>query len=269
MPDWLFFSLSFLVSLIIYYYLPDEAKSSIKKFLSAYGFYIGIFIAWLYFRGRWGLVIDDPERWPADMNYATFIFAFVFGLYQIARLWLYENRYKTTQFICNNLSGSCYRRQDIGDWTIFFLGTSGASDNHFVIPWPLPEKIVVVPKNSWDFLGSQMVSTAQVFKRDEYLGVYELPEEVSHFLETDQFARFAKSKVYFGIYSEQLRTEDPEVNWEEGHIIKLNTRINELAKMLGGKMKSVKGFVSDTLSTVDKLRGNKWNKRRAEDAPIE
>lgn len=265
LPDYVVFILIGLIVFIIYYLLPEEIKVPVKKFVGNYGFYIVLLLAWLYLRTVMGLVSESPDSFPANLNRATFFILLALLLYQLVSYFLFEQRYFTTHFVCNNLSGSCARRQDVGDWTIFYLGTSGTSDEKIIVPWPIPQRIVVVPKCAWDFLGNQMVAQSLVSKTD----ILQLPEDVAHFIETDTFGKMRKEEIYMGYWSEKLRTEDPRVDDYESNYKKLNSRINELAKMLEGKLTHVKTFVADTLGTVDRMKGKSWLNRGGGNQPME
>lgn len=255
LPNWVIILIALVAALLIYkYLLPDDLKPKIKAFLSKYGFVIIIVILWLYYRKRWGFIYEDPSRWPANMYYATFLAALLIGIYVVVMLEMYRERYHTYGFISNNVCGSCSRRLDIGKFTVFFIGTSGRSDDHIVLPFPIPQKIVVVPKVSWDFVGSHIVAMSQVFKRD----LSDIPPAVRHFLETDTFAKLAKDEIYYGLWTEKMRAVNPKVNEIEATNTKLNERIAVQEKMLKGKLSETKIFVSDTMATIDKIKGKSW-----------
>ena len=266
MPDSIFFILIALALVLLYSLLPDDVKSITKKFLKQYGIFIILFLFWLYFKSKWGFVYTDPNRWPANMRYATFIAFFVLMIYGMGSWLLYKERYFSTHFICNNIAGSCVRRHDIGDWTIFYIGGSGSSDEKMVFPFPFAQKIVVVPKDSWKHVGSHMVSDCQVRKVDKTesnplgeddnrITALGLPEDITDFLEKDTFGKRALDEVYIGYVSEEFKTDNPGVVKLEEDLRKKDARIAELNKMLLGKMSHVKGFVSDAKAIGDKLSG--------------
>lgn len=250
-PDPLFFIACIVLALILYRFLPDDVKPTIKNAIKTYGIYIVLIIMWIYFKKKWGLVGDDLTRWPANIYYATFIVFLILGIWHLGRLLLYEQRYYTDMFICNGVAGSCARRQDIGDWTVFAIGTSGSSDEKFVLPFPSPQKIVVVPKDAWQYVGSNMVCTTEVFSCD----ILDIPEDVAHYIQTQPMLKGKLDKIYFGIWSEELRTNDPDVDVIESNFKKANSRINELATMLKGKLGHTKAFINDTMGMTDKLKG--------------
>lgn len=254
-PDWMLFLIIAVICFIIYYYLPDEIKEPIKKFGKEYGFYVVLLLAWLYFRDKWGLVSD--HAWISEMKYASFLIGFVLILYFATKSWLYEQRYYTNQLICDNISGSVHRFQELGNignknnWVVFFLGTSGSSDERFVIPWPWAKKLVIVPKVSCQFIGNQIFVKTQVAKVD----ILELPEEVAHFVENDTFGKWCKDELYLGYWSIDIKATDPKYEELEALTKKKDSRINELKAMLEGKLTSTKRFISDTLAMQDKLKG--------------
>ena len=169
LPDWLFFLLCILLAIIIYFYLPTEIKKGVNKILVRFGFYIFLFIVWLFWRTRTTLIYQSPDLWPAYMNRATFWVLFIAFCYFALKSWLYEFRYYTNHFVCDNIHGSCHRFQEIGNpgggennWVVFFLGGAGPSDENFVFPWPWTKKIIVVPKSACQFLGNQIIDRKSV-----------------------------------------------------------------------------------------------------------
>lgn len=254
MPDYLFFIIIGILLIILYRFMPDDIKDGIKKITINYGVYIIILLFWLYFRTKWGYVYENPEKWPGNWMYATFIASFALLLFQSAKWLMYEQRYFTRAVVANNLSGSCNRYQEIGDWIVLFVGTTGSSTEKLVLPFPIPQKLIVVPKVACDYIGEHIVVKSQVFLRS----VFDLPEDVCHFIETDTFARLAINNIYFGLWDEELRTSNPDAKEIESNLVKLNKRVNELTKMLDGKLGTVKGFVSDTMATVDKFKGKSY-----------
>lgn len=261
-PDWLLFSLSAVFLFFVYYYLPEDVKDPIKKGLKSYGIYIVLILFWLYFRNKWGFVSE--HEWIGGMKYATFLIFLVGILYFATKSWLYEQRYYTNQLICDNISGSVHRYQEIGsigsrdNWVVFFLGTSGTSDERFVVPWPWAKKLIVVPKVACEFIGNQIFVRSQVAKAD----ILELPEEVAHFIEHDTFGRWCKDEIYFGLWSIRAKASDPKFEELESTMKKTNSRINELKAMLEGKLTSTKRFISDTLAMQDKLKGKSFFRRQ-------
>lgn len=257
LPDYLLFLFVFIVALVIYYYLPDELKSGIRRFVVGYGFYIVLFLLWLYYRNQWG-VVADYEFW-GQMKYATFLTALVLGLYLGFKMWLFEFRYYTNQAIANNDHGSCHRYHEIGDWAILFIGGSGTSDEKFVFPWPWVKKIWVVPKVAVQFVGNQIFVRSQIDKVD----LFDVPglEEVAEFIGNDPFGRWCKEKIYFGLWDEQVKATNPKYAEIESINKKLNARVNELNTMLKGKLTSTKQFISDTFAMQDKIIGKRWQRR--------
>lgn len=262
-PDWILFVIVLVVALLIYRYFPEDVKRGIKRFLMSFGVWIGLLLCWLYFRGKWGYVYEDPSRWPAGLYYATFIFGFIGLLYFAVKTWLYEHRDATDHFISDNIQGSCARYYERGDWAIFFLGTSGASDDRFVIPWPWMKKIVVVPKVAVQFFGSQILALSQVEKVD----IDDLDEDIADFIENHPFARWKKDNIYAGLFDQELRASNPQYEEIQSKLKKQNDRINELKKMLKGKLGATKEFISDTFAMTDKIMRKPW--RRREEKPSE
>lgn len=263
LPDPIFFLIAIGILGFIYYFLPSDIKDSVKKFLAKSWIYIIGFIFWLYFKGKWGLVSDDPSRWPANMSYASFIIGFLLLLYWGIKSWLYEMRYYTHHFVGDNISGSYTRVQEVGNvaeddsWVVVFLGTSGSSDEKMIFPWPFPQKIAVFPKSTADFLGSQLVAKCQFAKVD----ILEMPEEVHNFIENDSFARWAKDDLWFGIFSTELNASDPKYQSLFNKIVSENSRKNELTTMLKGKLNIVKNFVTDTMAIQEKFKGKSWRQQ--------
>lgn len=270
MPDWLLFIIVIAFFSLVYLFLPPNGKESVKFGIKRFGIFILLGLAWLYFRKKWGFVYEDPARWPANIYYATFILGFLLILYFAFKSWLYKERYETNQVIADNIHGSCSRYQEIGtvgdrdNWVVFFLGTSGMSDDSYVIPWPWPKKILVVPKVACQFVGNQIFIKSQVAKVD----LFELPEDVAHFIETDAFGRWCKDNIYFGLWDIEIKTENPKTVEMESMIIKQNYRINELKEMLKGRLNIFKTFVTDTKAMQDKMSG-KTMFRRNDQRPME
>jgi hypothetical protein len=257
LPDFVTIALAVLVFIIVYHYMPDEAKKKSKMFLWEYGVFVVLFILWLYFRNQWGLVYEHPEAWPGNIRRATFFFGFGALLYFAVKSWLYEFRYYTNHAIADNRSGSCHRFQEVGstgegnNWVILFIGGSGTSDHKFVFPWPWAHEIWVVPKTACQFIGNQILVKSQINKVD----ILDVPEEVNEFIENDTFAKFAKDYIFFGLWDAEIRATNPNVQIIESNVEKLNSRINELKEMLRGKLSVVRSFVSDTMAMQDRLKG--------------
>ena len=156
LPDGVFFLLCGILAVIVYYYLPDEAKKGVKNFIIGYGFWIVMLIFVLYYKNKWGLVRENS--WPGEIHQVYAIAGLVILVVWGATSWLYEQRYKTHHLIADNISGSCHRYEEIQStitditWVVFFLGTSGSSDKNFVIPWPWCQEILVVPKTAFPFI---------------------------------------------------------------------------------------------------------------------
>lgn len=269
-PDWLLIFAVLIIVFVIYKYMPEEAKKATGTFLKAYGFYIALFLIWIYFRKKWGRVYEDPNRWPANIYYATFIIGFVLLIYFAAKSWLYEQRYYTNHLVCDNIQGSVHRFQEIVSdnvsFIVFFLGTSGSSDEKFVFPWPWPKKLLVAPKSACQFLGNQIKVMSQVHKIED---VYDLPEDVRQFIEKDTFAKWCMDNIYFGLWDVENRAKDPKFGDIELLVQKQSARLNEQDDMLKGKLTRTKAFVSDTIATANKLTGKSWSARRESAPPRE
>lgn len=223
--DFWFFVIIGIILIIIYYFIPKELKISINKFLSGYLFWIIIFIVLIYGWSRWGYVRDHD--FPAGWRYAAFLCIFGGMIYLAVNNWLYEHRYNSTHFSSNGCSGSCSLRYDIGKWTIFYLGTSGTSDwKGLVIPWYFPQKICVVPKDSWDFNGSDQISITQTYKKD----IKYLPPKARHKIEQDKRTFFARNnaEIYFGVFSEKLMTDDPKYSEISAEMEETNAAYDKL-----------------------------------------
>jgi uncharacterized membrane protein len=240
--------------------LPDEAKRTVHKFVAAYGIYIIFFVIWLVFRKRWGRIYEVPGRWPAMHYWVTFILAFILLLYWLVLYFFYKQRYLTYHAIANNRSGSCAYYTNKGDWTIFKIGTSGRTDKKIVIPNPVPQEIWVVPRCAWRKLGGQFIIESQIIRKDEL----DMPPEVREAIEEDPLASMKKGNIYFGLWSQKIRAEDPRYDELENKLTKAHDRINELQDMLKGKLKNVKGFISDTMAMQDKMRNKEFKQSRVQ-----
>lgn len=268
-PDWILFILIGVVAIFIYRMLPDDLKGSTKNFLKNYGFYIAIFLLWLYFYNKWGVVAD--YSWIGQMKYATFLALLGIMLYVGFKSWLYEQRYFTNHLFCDNMHGSCHRYQEIGNvgtgvnWVVFFVDGSGSSDDRFVFPWPWSKRLFIAPKVACQFVGNQIFIKSQLLKAE----LIDLPEDVADFIEHDTFGRWCKDNIYFGLWSVELKATDPKFTDIELMLQKSDDRINELKEMLRGKLTTVKGFVSDTMAMQEKLKGKSWVRRDKGNYPQE
>lgn len=275
LPDWLAVVLIIAIAIIIYIFLPPELKDTTRKYAKKYGFFVLIFLIWLYYRKRFGFIYENPTRWPAGMLYGDFMFGLALLLWFSVKSWLYEQRYYTYSFISDNISGSCKRYQEIGSltpgitWIILFIGTSGSSDERFVFPWPWAKKLVIVPKCACQFIGNHIIATSQVSRVLELDNPLEIPEEIKHFLDTDPFAKWCKDEVYFGMWDIKIKSTNPKYEEVEALNKKLNTRINEQNQMLRGKLTTVKAFVSDTMAVQDRLKGGGWGSKKDRTEPRE
>jgi hypothetical protein len=271
-PDWLVFVLGFIILLVIYYYLPDDIKTAIKKFLRSYGIYIIFFLIWIYWHSQTGTIAESPEKWPADLNRASFFVGLGLILFVAFRNWLYEFRFYTHQFIGDNIHGSCHRYEAIGNvggkqsknpWVVAFLGGSGLSDESWVMPWPFIKKIAVFPLSTFELRGNQMISHAK-FEMVTSEELLELDEDVSEFIKNDTFGKWAKDNVWVGYASINKLASDPNYNDLKEELKKKNARITELKLMLTGKMSAVKGFVYDAMGIGKKLKGQEYTPQRTQ-----
>jgi hypothetical protein len=239
---------------VIYVYLPDQIKSAVKGVFLNYGFYIFLIVLVIYGWNKWGYVRDYPNL--ADMHYALFLAISLALLYFAVSSWLFKERYYTNHVIADNVSGSCNRIQEIEGtdgliWVVCFLGTSGSSDEKFVVPWPWCQKILVAPKMCCEFVGNQLLVKAQCPKVD----LYDTDENVCSFIKNDPFGRWCQDEIFMGIAPAEVRTLFPNYRKLEQIIKKQNDRINEQDDMLKGKLTRSKIFISDTMAMTDKLRG--------------
>lgn len=252
-PDGITIAILLVVTIFIYYFLPEEMKYGARKIFATYGVYILLFLLWLYFRNKWGIVAENETI--GQMKLATFMFLLGCLIYFAVVSWLYEFRYYTNHAVANNRHGSCHRYQEVGDWIILFIGGSGSSDQHFVIPWPYVKEIWVVPRVSVQFLGNQIFVLTQL----EKVETLDLPEEeLENAIVFDVFGKWAKHEVYFGIAPEKIKAIYPQYHDLQSLLMKQGARINELKNMLKGKLNTTKTFVSDTLGMTDKFRGKSW-----------
>lgn len=253
-PDWMLFLSVLIIGIIIFLYLEEESKETVKLFFLRYGLYLFVICLLIYGWNRWGVVADHDV---GQMKYALFIGLATLITYFAGVNYLYREQTLTTSFQANGVAGSCSIYYDLGDYTIFYLGTSGKSDfEGFVLPWYFPKRIVVVPKNSWALNGNNLVSTTQVSKCDSLLA---LPEYVMKKLEADSRTYFARSEVYYGLFCEELKTEDPDYHKIESQLLKLQRRNNELSEMLDNKLRNFKEFATDTMAIGDKIGGKRFS----------
>jgi hypothetical protein len=254
-PDIVTFVLFGAILLIIYVWiLPKEMRAPVKKVVGKFWFPLLLIVLWLYFRKRWGMIYEIPSRWPANMYFATFIFGLILILYLIVVYLMYYQRYMTYHAIANNRSGSCSYYDNIGDFTIFKIGTCGRTDKKIVIPYPVPKELWIIPRCAWRKVGGQMLLETKLFKSD----LNDLPEEVKEHIDKDIFSRLAKDEIWFGLWSQKVRAADPKYSEIESMNKKLNDRINELNDMLKSKLKTVKGYINETFAMSDKVKGKTW-----------
>lgn len=266
-PDWILFFIIGIVLIWIYSYLPEEVKGTVKGILIKYGVLIALLIILIYWHGKTGPIYASPDKWPADVNRATFFCGLGALIYVSFLYFWYQQRYHTTFFICDNIKGSCARWLEIGNvagesndpWVVLFLGTAGRSDDHVVLPWPFPKQIVVVPRSTIQFLGNQIVSYSKV-ERCDVDTWSELDEDVHNFLKHDPMAKWVGDQVYYGYAPIDVLSKSPKYRDLLLELEKKNSRINELKEMLRGKLTTTKGFISDTVGMTDKVRGKTpWN----------
>ncbi|MDH3352829.1 MAG: hypothetical protein OEL87_00070 [Nanoarchaeota archaeon] len=231
----------------------DDTKKDVKKFLFEHWIWLLLLGILIYGWKKWGVVAD--HLWVAEMNYALFL-VLLLGLMAFGvKAWTYEWRYNTDQFVGDNIHGSCAKYFLIGDWFVGFLGTAGNSDEKLVFPWPWMKKVVVCHKDSIEFKGNQIIAINQFFKQD----IYPIPSDVKTFIEGHPIAKHC-DEIYFGYFSQQQLAKYPEYSELQDKYLKSNSRKNELDEMLKGKMSSVKGYVTDAVGTIDKLKGKDWRR---------
>lgn len=241
-----------LIVLIVYLSSGDEFKASIKKFVLANFIWILLIGMMIYGWNKWGIVAEHET--VANMKWALFLAIAIGGAYLMIKNWLYELKYNTIPFQANGVYGSCSRYYDVGKYTIFYLGTTGRSlYSGFMINWNWAERLCVVPKVSWDFNGDGIVSTAQVSK---YM-LEQLPSaKARRSIEHDFLTMFARDDIYYGEFSEALRTEDPSVDELESRVTD-GALLETLQKnMIEGKNTIIKKHITDTEAMKNKLKGN-------------
>jgi len=259
MPDWALFLTIFLICLILYFTLvrDEETKTRVKRFLFDYGIWIVALIVLIYGWNRWGTVAESDI---GEMRYALFIVLLAGDLYLLATNFLYRERYHSIFFQADGVSGSCNLYYDAGDYTIFYLGTSGKSDfAGFVFPWYFPQRIVVIPRDSWQFNGNNIVTFIKVKRQDP---IHDVPEAALEIIERDGRTTFARDEIYFGILSEETILREPDQAELIKKIEDLEARNNELSSMLDAKMKKVSGFVSGTEAIKRSLKGQTWRRNQ-------
>lgn len=262
-PDWLLLIFVGLVFILVYRVLDEQTRASVNKFLRNYGFWIVLGIIWIYWRMRTGTIYESPEKWPATLNRADFFIGLAALLYWGVKSWLFEFRYYTNHFICDNIQGSCHRWHRIANvggtgnsYIVLLLGGSGISDEKFCIPWPWIHKIVIVPESSVQFIGNQIVS----FTQAEKVNILDLDEEIYNFIQADTFTRWAKDEIYFGLWNIEAKMQNPELTQIQQNIEKKNATINKYKEMLNGNLSTFKQFVSDTMGITKKLKGDDWRR---------
>jgi hypothetical protein len=110
---------------------------------------------------------------------------------------------------------------------------------------------VIAPKISWNNIGNQIFCRTKL----EHVDLEDLPPHVRHFVEKDTFAKIARDEIYFGIFSEALCTQDPKYDEISALVKKQDYRISMQEKFLKAQTRESQGYISDTLATVDRIRG--------------
>ena len=263
-PDWAFFVCLIILVLGIYLFLIStfpEVKSTLNNVIKKIGLWVVLLGVWLYWRAHSVLVSEMPNDFPATLNRADFFVGLGVIFFLWGASWLYKERYFTSHFICDNVSGSCHRFHEVGNmgdpannWVVFLLGGSGRSDEKMVFPWPFIQRVVVVPKSACEWRGNQIVAHSHVSKTD----LYDLSPEVRNFLENDTFGKWAKENIYCGLWDIKKIAKDPKYSEIEDLMKKLNSRVNELDDMLKGRLTRMKTFLSDTIAMKNKSEGKDW-----------
>lgn len=226
--DTIFIYVSFLlILLIIYISSGTQTKVWFRKILIRYWFFLLIFGFLIYGWDKWGIVSE--HEWIANMKYALFLGISFFMFYMVGRNWIYEFRYNTANMVANGIHGSCALHYDAGNYTIWYLGTTGrfsVDSEGIVFPFPFPNKIAITPKVSWDINGDNYVSITQVMKVD----INEIPNKLKEIIVKDKKTIFARDNVFFGIVSEKIRTDEPKWDELENELKQVNAKYNTLAE---------------------------------------
>jgi len=251
-PDPLFFlGILFLGFCVYRFVLDDDMKANFRILLSRYWFWILLIVVGIYGWRRWGIVADHPNI--AEMNFTLFLVFFFALLYFGGKNFLYEQRYNTNYFIADGIYGSCALRYDVGKYTVFYLGTSGKSDyKSFALPWGIAQRIAIVPKISLHHIGNCVISTAQVFKYD----LAQIDQQARRLIEADGRTWLARDEIYYGEFSEKLRTEDPSVSEIESRITDVNYLNTMQKKIIEDKEITLKKSVTNMAAIQKKLKGD-------------
>jgi hypothetical protein len=255
-----------LIALGLFLWLLSKLGVPIKKlFKPTYIVILILIIVLIWGWDRWGVVADHPS--VSQMKWALFMIIFFGMLYLIGSNFVYEFRYNTTSFVGNGVHGSCALQYDMGKYTVFYLGTCGRfgiNSEGLTFPWPFPNRIAICPRKTWDYNGSNPVSITQ-FQR---VNLGELPAlaGIKKQIEKDWTTIFARDNIFFGIFNERLKVDNPSYDELEKEMKRTNAEYNTMEEDFDDVTSNKEKYSTHT-RTIRKL--NKDENRPISRPPVE
>jgi len=221
-----------------------------RIFKPFYVILIVLIVTAIYGWNRWGIVADHDVgqmRWVVFVGLLTLLF------YSAVTNYFYRERYKAPQFQAHGLSGSCSKAFDIGDYTIFYLGTAGGLSHREgnYIPIPMCQKICILPKEGWDMNSYNFFSDVVVEKIDTLDQLH--PRLKSEIL-GDGTTLLARDEVYFGVYAEPVLTENPKLHEVVEKMKATNVYANAVKDINVDKDAEIKRRVTDQAAIAKKIK---------------
>ena len=195
-----------IVGVYIYsYFLGKEFSVSLLKFSKDYWYWIIPVIILLIF---WHAGQFNPETFFNKRANSALIILVL--LYKIV-VWEFSHlRYKSTRFVADGISGSCWLYYKRGDYVILLLGTID-----YVIPWKFNLKIVVLPRRKVHFMKDNILGKSHIYsfvQPDKITDLNKIPNEAKEFINSHWW--ISKQEVWYGEITQEEKEWEKEI-WEE------------------------------------------------------
>jgi len=268
-PSWFWWALAGATAFIVWVWiLSDDIKKSLLSMFKKHWGVLFVAVAYIYMRAYSGSFGPD-DTFNLKANTYGVMLLFLWG---IAKNFLGLERYKSTQAIADNRSGSCAEYKEVGDYVVLNIGSCDAP----LFPWSWGHETWVVPKRHFNKINNKATASRTQIKIKTNIQRSDLGEvgaKVKDFIEGD--SGYNKENVFYGEFSRDEILSKPI--FKDDELAKLNTSeyenklkdtnrlLNEARAMLKGKTSAIKGFVSD----ADVIRKKAGGGSTIQSAPVE
>ncbi len=166
---------------------------------------------------------NDPTeiiRLRADIWFMQFVVAYFLIMFAIDL-----GKYHTTQFVGDNIHGSCaFISEPVGLWSIFHLGDIEA----FELKVKGNDATVIIPTDAVFKAGDNVYTPIKLRKKE----LKEVPHECYNIIERENLNQ---ENIYIGYATAQQETNDPDLILAQRVKEQLERKVNTYEDMLKGK----------------------------------